>query len=167
MLSNHTEAVDKEQTTTQPPASSLNQRTFDLRARKQSKTLTGDKNGAQASPAPRKKFEKLNSKSGIDILDIYKLKYAKKFADQELLADVINSPQSPDTKHVTSKFKPVLNNILAISDGNNEQEKRILECEKENETNIMDTDDQKSLISESVKPVLEMKISKKKKIVFV
>ncbi len=50
----------------------LNQKTFDLRAKK-----LLDK----GSPAPRKKFEKLCARSGVDILEIYKARNKKKFAD--------------------------------------------------------------------------------------
>lgn len=57
-------------------------KTFDLRAKK----LMDKVSGFQNSPAqPRKKFEKLCSKSGIDILEVYKSKNSKKFADSRKL----------------------------------------------------------------------------------
>lgn len=65
------------QTTATSPA-----KTFDLRAKK----LMDKVSGTQNTPGqPRKKFEKLCSKSGIDILEVYKSKNSKQFAHSRKL----------------------------------------------------------------------------------
>ena len=62
---------------TQPLASISNQKSFSLRMRKFNRDEEGNKSFGSLT-AHRKKFEKLNSRSGVDILDAYKARYAKK-----------------------------------------------------------------------------------------
>lgn len=102
----------------------------------------------------KKKIEKLNSKAGVDILDVYKTKHSSKFIGE--------LPSQSRQRFFESKQR----NVSA------EEEKSIMiqkmnECEKENE-DMCTVNDKTALIPKDpvVKP-LEMKLSKKKKIVFV
>ena len=62
----------------QPLASISNQKSFSLRMRKFNRDEEGNNKSFGSGTAHRKKFEKLNSRSGVDILDAYKAKYAKR-----------------------------------------------------------------------------------------
>ncbi len=65
--------MTSQQTTNQVNGS--NSRAFDLRSKKLTKLSEAGKGNNAQSPIPRKKFEKLNSKSGADIIEVYKAKY--------------------------------------------------------------------------------------------
>jgi hypothetical protein len=104
--------------TAMPLSSISNQKSFSIRLRKHNKDEDGGYyllNHNNNSPAPRKKFEKLSSKTGVDILEIYKSKYANKLLKSEEINDnlkqsEINIDENIDKVIATSKKKVLQRN---------------------------------------------------------
>ncbi len=71
---------------TNSQTSSFGRTAFDLRSKKLSKIGDTGKVSSVQSPAPRKKLERLNSKTGADIIDVYKSKYANELSSKHKIS---------------------------------------------------------------------------------
>ncbi len=170
---------------TNSQTSSFGRTAFDLRSKKLSKIGDTGKVSSVQSPAPRKKLERLNSKTGADIIDVYKSKYANELSSKQMnffselcwslfifVLCMIGVQTSPDPGFRVSAAV----NGLGLMVGQHQKiekgtvvdclKEKIVESEKENEL-ITCTNEKAVLMPDNLRPVIEMKISKKKKIVFV